>query len=104
MALNSSDAAVRNNTTSLTSTLADATGRPIDICRETEATTLGSAFLAGVATGVWNTLDEATSLVAPLRTAEPRSSAPHAQISRAQWHEAVRRARGWIPELSALDF
>jgi glycerol kinase len=87
-----------------TQALADATRRPVDICRETEATTLGAAFLAGVAVGVWNTLDEATSLVAPLRTVEPQSAAAASNISRAQWHEAVRRSRGWIPALSALDF
>ncbi|MFM8644599.1 MAG: FGGY-family carbohydrate kinase, partial [Actinomycetota bacterium] len=79
--------------------LADSSGRLVDVCRETEATTLGAAFLAGVAAGVWSSLAEATSLVHPLHTVEPRTSS-----SRAQWHEAVRRARGWIPELSALDF
>ncbi|MFZ9324866.1 MAG: FGGY family carbohydrate kinase [Ilumatobacteraceae bacterium] len=87
-----------------TQALADATCRPVDICRETEATTLGAAFLAGVAVGVWNTLDEATSLVAPLRTVEPQSAAAASNNSRAQWHEAVHRSRGWIPALSALDF
>ena len=80
--------------------LADAIARPVEVCRDTEATTLGAAFLAGVAAGVWSSLTEATSLVRPLRTVEPRSTT----ASRAQWHEAVRRARGWIPELSALDF
>lgn len=80
--------------------LADATGRSVEVCRDTEATTLGAAFLAGTAAGVWSSLAEATALVRPLRTVEPRpTSSP-----RAQWHEAVRRARGWIPELSALDF
>lgn len=83
-----------------TQALADATGRPVDICRDTEATTLGAAFLAGVAAGVWSSLEQATSLVRPLRSVEPASSS----TTRAQWHEAVRRARGWIPELSALDF
>ena len=83
-----------------TQALADATGRPVDICRDTEATTLGAAFLAGVAAGVWGSLEQATSLVRPLRSVEPASSS----TTRAQWHEAVRRARGWIPELSALDF
>jgi glycerol kinase len=109
----------RNNV--FTQALADATARPVEICRDTEATTLGAAFLAGVGVGVWADLAEATSLVAPLRTVEPRtnnSSGPRtnsptypsadttstAAISRVQWHEAVRRARGWIPELSALDF
>lgn len=83
-----------------TQALADATGRPVDICRDTEATTLGAAFLAGVAAGVWGSLEQATSLVRPLRSVEPDSSS----TTRAQWHEAVHRARGWIPELSALDF
>lgn len=83
-----------------TQALADATGRPVDICRDTEATTLGAAFLAGVAAGVWSSLEQATSLVRPLRSVEPAAST----TTRAQWHEAVRRARGWIPELSALDF
>jgi glycerol kinase len=83
-----------------TQALADATGRPVDICRDTEATTLGAAFLAGVAAGVWSSLEQATSLVRPLRSVEPAASSS----TRAQWHEAVRRARGWIPELSALDF
>ena len=80
--------------------LADATGRSVEVCRDTEATTLGAAFLAGTAAGVWSSLAEATALVRPLRTVEPRPTAS----PRAQWHEAVRRARGWIPELSALDF
>lgn len=83
-----------------TQALADATGRSVDICRDTEATTLGAAFLAGVAAGVWSSLEQATSLVRPLRSVEPAASS----TTRAQWHEAVRRARGWIPELSALDF
>ncbi|MDA2956192.1 MAG: FGGY-family carbohydrate kinase, partial [Actinomycetota bacterium] len=79
--------------------LANATGRPIDISRDTEATTLGAAFLAGVTAGVWDNLAQTAALVQPLRTVEPTAAPP-----RAQWHEAVRRARGWIPELSALDF
>ena len=90
--------------------LADSIGRPVEVCRDTEATTLGAAFLAGVAAGVWRDLAEATSLVRPLRTVQPRDDSSRKAVTsdtaspRAQWHEAVRRARGWIPELSALDF
>lgn len=90
--------------------LADSIGRPVEVCRDTEATTLGAAFLAGVAAGVWRDLAEATSLVQPLRTVQPRDDSSRKAVTsdeaspRAQWHEAVRRARGWIPELSALDF
>ena len=81
--------------------LADSIARPVEVCRDTEATTLGAAFLAGVAAGVWGDLAEATSLLRPLRTVEPSTAT---SASRGQWHEAVRRAQGWIPELSALDF
>lgn len=86
--------------------LANATGRPIEICRETEATTLGAAFLAGVGAGVWNSLTEASSLVPPKTVVTPNdtSGGSSAMATRAQWHEAVRRAREWIPALSALDF
>ena len=90
--------------------LADSIGRPVEVCRDTEATTLGAAFLAGVAAGVWRDLAEATSLVRPLRTVQPRDDSSRKAVAqgtaspRAQWHEAVRRARAWIPELSALDF
>ena len=82
--------------------LADSICRPVEVCRDTEATTLGAAFLAGVAAGVWRDLAEATSLVRPLRTVEPRDASSRTS-ARAQWHEAVRRAQGWIPELSALE-
>lgn len=86
--------------------LADATNRPIDVCRETEATTLGAAFLAGSGVGVWRSLAEACSNATPLRVVEPSDGRVNSPTmpSRAQWHEAVRRAQGWIPELSALDF
>jgi glycerol kinase len=95
-----------------TQALADAADRPVDVCRDTEATTLGAAFLAGVSAGVWENLEQATSLVRPLRTVEPTATGtrskrgahtPHSS-TRAQWHEAVGRARSWIPELSVLDF
>ena len=33
--------------------LANATGKPVEVAPVVEATTLGAAFLAGVATGVW---------------------------------------------------
>jgi glycerol kinase len=82
--------------------LSNATMRPVAVCRDTEATTLGAAFLAGVSAGVWSSLGEAAALVAPLRVVEPTET--NTSVVRAQWHEAVSRSRGWIPELSALDF
>jgi len=78
---------------------ANATARPVDVSPVTEATTLGAAFAAGVGAGVWSTLDEATSTIAPLRTIEPTRP-----LDREVWKEALTRATAWIPALSALDF
>jgi glycerol kinase len=65
----------------------------------TEATTLGAAFLAGTATGVWASLDEAAALVRPRVVVEPRR-----RVDRARWLEARSRSEQTVPELSALDF
>ena len=79
--------------------LADAAGRPVEVSPVKEATTLGAAFLAGLATGTWADEDEiaatwhAGSIVDPVRRPQ-----------RARWRDACARAQGWIPELSALDF
>jgi len=82
--------------------LADAIGRPVSVSPVTEATTLGAAYLAGLAVGTWSNLDDIASLWRPLTTVDPGSTDPSA--SRARWADAVTRAAGWIPELSALDF
>jgi len=79
--------------------LADATGRVIEVARLTEATTLGAAYLAGLATGMWSSLDEIADAWRPRVTVEPGR-----RLDREQWAAAVTRAAGWIPDLSALDF
>jgi glycerol kinase len=81
--------------------LADASQRPVEVSPVTEATTLGAAFLAGTAVGVWSGDDEVASLWSPARVVEP--AAGHAP-DRERWREACHRAGGWVPELSALDF
>ena len=63
-----------------------------------EATTVGAAFLAGLATGVWGDIRDADRAWSPARTDEPGPP-----LDRATWARAVERASGWIPELSALD-
>ncbi|MFZ9292024.1 MAG: FGGY-family carbohydrate kinase, partial [Ilumatobacteraceae bacterium] len=78
--------------------LADATGLPVEAAAVTEATTLGAAYLAGTAVGAWSDLADAASTRRARRVVEPTRS-----LDRSQWHEAVRRARGWIPALSALE-
>ena len=79
--------------------VADATGRPVEVYPVVDATTIGAAYLAGLATGVWGDMDDADTAWRPARVVEPG-----AQLDRAVWARAVERAAGWIPELSALDF
>ena len=81
--------------------LADASGRPVRVSPIAEATTLGAGFLAGVATGQWSHLQEASEALIGAVVVEPLG-APG--LSRQQWSQAVSRAGSWIPDLSALDF
>lgn len=67
--------------------VADATGRPVDVSAEPEATTLGAAFLAGLAIGVWKGWDDVAAAWAPGRRVEPAGS-----FDRDRWREACRRA------------
>jgi glycerol kinase len=79
--------------------LADACQRPVEVSPVLEATTLGAAFLAGMAVGVWAGEDEVAGTWSPRSRVEPRD-----ETDRDRWREACSRARQWIPELSALDF
>lgn len=79
--------------------LADAARRPVEICRVREATTLGAAFLAGIATGVWPGIGECAATWSPSEVVEPVR-----HPSRDKWRDACDRARRWIPELSELEF
>jgi glycerol kinase len=79
--------------------LANATGKPVEVSRHTEATTVGAAYLAGLAVGVWSSFDDIADAWQPQSAVEPTG-----QLDRAQWAEAVSRSRRWIPDLSALDF
>ncbi len=67
--------------------VADATGRSVDVARGVEATALGAAFLAGLATGVWSGWDDVAAAGSAPRRVEPAGS-----FDRARWKEACRRA------------
>lgn len=79
--------------------LADASQRRVEVSPVLEATTLGAAFLAGLAVGTWSSLVEAASTWRPATVVDPQR-----ETDRAQWQEAVKRASAWIPDLSALEF
>jgi glycerol kinase len=79
--------------------LADASQKPVEVSPQLEATALGAGFLAGLAVGVWKGEQEIVD------TWSPRSTVvPGRRTDRERWREARRRAAGWVPELSALDF
>ncbi len=80
--------------------LADAVGRPVEVSPEREATTVGAAYLAGLATGVWGGADELAELWSPAQVVEPRPS----YADRDRWKEAVARSVAWVPALSSLQF
>ncbi len=79
--------------------LADATGRPVEVSPVVEATTLGAAYLAGLAIGAWGGWDDIAAVWRPTLVVEPG-----APLDRERWARAVERARGWFGDLSALDF
>jgi len=79
--------------------LADATQRPVEVSPVLEATTLGAAYLAGMAVGVWAGEDDIAAAWSPRQTVEPAR-----RPDRERWRKAVERARQAVPELSALDF
>jgi glycerol kinase len=79
--------------------LADASQHPVEAAPVVDATTMGAGYLAGLATGVWAGFDEIAEAWKPRAVIQPG-----AVLDRDQWHDAVGRTRGWIPDLSALDF
>jgi glycerol kinase len=81
-----------------TQAVADACGRPVEVSPVVEATAIGAAFLAGLGTGVWATIEDADRAWTPARVHEPATP-----LDRATWARAVDRAAGWIPELSAIE-
>ena len=80
--------------------VADATQRPVEVSPEREATTLGAGFLAGLAVGTWSGVGRDRRHLA---AAGGRSSRP-ATLDRDRWRDAVDRAAGWEPDLSAISF
>jgi glycerol kinase len=87
-----------------TQALADSCGRPIEIAPILEATTLGAAYLAGLAVGTWRDEGDVAGSWSPRQVVEPSIADVDTQARRQQWLRARERSEGTIPELSALDF
>jgi glycerol kinase len=61
-----------------------------------ETTALGTAYLAGLATGFWHNLEEIANIWQLDKTFEPQITAIKREEMYAGWKRAVERARGWI--------
>jgi len=60
-----------------------------------ESTALGAATLAGLAEGVWGSLDELAGLWRPEAVFTPSADRVLADLAHAGWLRAVERSRGW---------
>jgi glycerol kinase len=74
---------------------ADLLGVPVVRPRITETTALGAAYLAGLATGFWSSVEELEASWQVERRFEPRISRDRATELMRQWTRAVDRSRGW---------
>jgi glycerol kinase len=87
-----------------TQALADACGRPIEIAPVVEATTLGAAYLAGMAVGTWADEQDVAAAWRPRTVVDPVVADGERSERRERWLRARSRSEATIPELSALDF
>jgi len=72
---------------------ADILGRRIVRPADTETTALGAAYLAGLAVGVWKSVEELESFWVVERAFEPQMNETRREELYAGWKAAVRRAR-----------
>ncbi len=78
--------------------LADATQRPVELSPVRDATTLGAAFLAALEVGSLAGEADIAAVWRPRAVVHPAGA-----LDRERWKDAIRRAGGWLADLSALD-
>ncbi len=76
---------------------ADQVGVPVSRPRSIETTALGAAMLAGLAEGVWGSLDELANLWQIGTERRPTTDRVSADQAYAGWLRAVDRSRSWAP-------
>src|SRR6266498_1375958 len=75
---------------------ADILGIPVIRPQVQETTALGAAYLAGLATGYWSSLDEMRDNWQVDRVFEPTWSEDRRESGYHEWRKAIERTRGWI--------
>lgn len=80
-------------------TQADLSGIPVDRPAMRETTALGAAIAAGLATGVWNELDELHQVNSKGRKVfRPQLEVSQRKRMRRRWERAVEMSRGWVQD------
>jgi glycerol kinase len=79
---------------------ADQSRVPVWRSANAEATATGAATLAGLAEGLWGSLDEVTALWRAQAEFTPKASAVAADAAHRGWTDAIERARHWAAAAS----
>ena len=74
----------------------DILGIPIEETRISESTSLGAAFMVGLAVGFWDSLDALRKLWHRKSLYEPSMDPQHRQEQIKYWEKAVERSRSWL--------
>lgn len=74
---------------------ADILGVPVEVPQITETTSLGAAYLAGLAVGFWKSREELDAKWKAARRYEPQMSATERTGLHNRWLRAVERAKDW---------
>jgi glycerol kinase len=77
---------------------ADLLGVPVHRPAVLETTALGAAYLAGLATGFWTSVDELKKHRAADSVFAPKADKSRMEWLQDNWREAVARSRGWSKE------
>jgi glycerol kinase len=78
--------------------LADILGIVVERPYVVESSALGAGFLAGLATGFWDSKNEIQRLVQVERRWEPNLSVEQRETLYRGWEKAVKRSLGWLKE------
>jgi glycerol kinase len=75
---------------------ADMLHLPVERPKNVETTALGAAYLAGLATGVWKSVDEINGYREIDRLFTPKMDGTKRAALYGNWKRAVERSKGWI--------
>ena len=77
---------------------ADILGVPVEVPETLETTALGSAYLAGLATGFWESRDELVDKWKLRQRYEPQMGEEERERLYGRWKEALERSKDWAQE------